>query len=77
MSLTLSTSFKENVVISTNIQCTPTIIQLEVDSEVASKKCTLESIGDYTYQVANLCESLLFSATISYIGKVELHSTTT
>jgi hypothetical protein len=31
MSPTLSTSFKENVVILASIQCTPTTTQLEVD----------------------------------------------
>jgi hypothetical protein len=77
MSPTLSTYFKENAVVLASIQCIPTTTQLEVDSEVTSRKCTLELIGDQTYQVANLCESPLFATTIFYIGKVKLHSATT
>jgi hypothetical protein len=77
ISPTLFTFLKENVVISTSIQSTLTTTQLEVDSEVASRKCTPESVGNQTYQAANLCESPLFAATISCIGKTELHSATT
>jgi hypothetical protein len=77
MSPTLSTYFKENVVVLASIQCIPTTTQLEVDSEVTSRKCTIESVGDQTYQVANLCESPLFATTIFCIGKVKLHFATT
>jgi hypothetical protein len=77
ISPTLFIFFKENVVISTSIQCTLTTTQLEVDSEVASRKQTLESVGNQAYQATNLWESLLFVARISCIGKTELHSATT
>ncbi len=73
----LSTSFKKDVVISQSIQCTPTTTQLEVDNEVGSRKCTLESTKDHSYQVVNLFESPLFTTTILCVDKAKLHSTTT